>query len=266
MEDRLPLHYEDWLLLFREAKVRFSLYREMLEMQSAYACVYLRHDIDLLNVEYIQKCLSLEEKNEVKSTWFFLPPRDIRYEDKIGSLKNMIQMIDRAGHEIGYHVNAWEKPQTRMVSDDPLGQMEYDLNWYREVLGKPIRTAVAHGIPHHRDEVSNFSMYTALMQMNILQLDPFIIKDDGMASRIPHFGHRTLNPLLSKLPLFVYVSDSGGPIRKVWKDFQFLQMKGAVIVFNTHCANYDIGREFEYTTFPLNPGAIPSDCSIEVLM
>jgi len=57
---------------------------------------------------------------------------------------------------------------------------------------------------------------------------------------------RTRNPILSPQLDIIYTSDSGGPIRREWRDLDDVLNPWQNFVLNTHCANYDIGRNFTY--------------------
>jgi len=260
-----PQRYIEWLDLFSAKSCCFCLFRDMLRDTNDLR-IFLRHDIDVLDEKLISKCIDLETKEEVKSTWFFLPPKDIRYNGKINYLSKLIKEVDSAGLEVGYHINVWEKPGTKAITDRPIEQLSDDLKWFEDQLGKKIRSAVAHGIPHHSEHVSNLSMFDTLSNYGVNQYDPFIIRDGGEGRKSHHFKNRTVNPLLTKNELIIYISDSGGPIKKVWNDLDLLVQSGNIVVFNTHCGNYDIDRVLKYIPSVLKPGAMPVDCELRILI
>jgi hypothetical protein len=260
-----PTTYQSWIELFQSRNALFCLnLREA--ATGGRLRVFLRHDIDLLDSPLLEACLLLERSLSVRSTWFFLPPRDIRYGNRTEDLKTIVRLLHHAGHQIGYHVNVWEKPGTKNLGDEPLKQLDYDLKWFADVIGEPIGIAAAHGIPHLKDRVSNLSMFDALAARGVFQFDPFIVHDGGTGAPIPHFGHRSMNPLLPEASAIVYISDSGGPIRKVWNVVDDAFIPGALVVFNTHCGNYDVRRTLTYETRPLRDPSMLEQCDRRILI
>lgn len=260
-----PSSYRDWLAVFTEHGAELCLHREITRSSDRLR-VFLRHDIDLLDAELITRCADLEAEAGVHSTWFFLAAGDKRYKGRGRTAEQLIDRLLQDGHEIGYHVNAWEKPGTFEINEDPIMQLDEDLKWFADVCGQPVATAAAHGIPQHKDHVSNLSLFEPLLQRNVSLVDPFIIKGGTTGRRIPHFHHRSVNPLLADAPLIAYFGDSGGPVRKCWSQLPLMLCDGAIVVFNTHCGNYDIHRRLEYRESAPKAGAIPDDCDRSILV
>lgn len=241
-----PSSYEPWLRLLKQHGAAFCRYTDIISPSPNLRC-FLRHDIDFFDEGMMNECRDSENAENVRSTWFFLPPRDKRYCGvDTNSLRRYIRSLQAEGFFIGYHVNAWETPGTYELCTNPLQRIDEDIEWFSETLGEPLRVAVAHGIPHHKDFVSNFSMFDALQSRGVLMLDQFIIHDDGSGKMIPHFGSRSRNPLFPTGLQVSYASDSGGPIRRDWEDVREILSPGNNIVINTHCANYSVRRSFEY--------------------
>lgn len=241
-----PRSYREWLLLLKSRNVSTVPYRELI-INSDEVRSFLRHDIDLFDEKLINDCRRLEEELGFRSTWFFLPPKDKRYSSTSEhSLQSCIRDLRRDGHEIGYHVNAWEVPGTFCICEEPLKRLDEDIEWFSEALGEPLSIAVAHGIPHHKKSVSNFSMFDSLRARNVLMLDQFVIRDGGAGRRIPHFDARVRNPVFPTRLKVSYASDSGGPIRKDWNSLDDIFQPPNNIIINTHCGNYPIDRDFDY--------------------
>jgi hypothetical protein len=240
-----PKNYREWIKLLQSHGARFETY-EKLPLESPDFRVILRHDIDLFDMTLLDKCKNLELDMGVTSTWLFLPPGDKRYRGvKKSDLARYLVELQSEGFEIGYHINAWEVPGTYELTNAPLTRLDNDLAWFKEVLGVPVKVALAHGIPRHKQVVSNFSMFDALAARGIAMLDSFIIHDGGEGRRIPHFGYRAPNPRLSGLRI-IYTSDSGGPVRREWESLDRCFGPGQTFILGMHCGNYDVTRDLTY--------------------
>jgi hypothetical protein len=244
-----PKNYLQWIRLLKKYDAEFCEYSE-LTTKSDKLRVFLRHDIDLYDEKLMNQCRDLELGAGVRSTWFFLPPNDKRYVEsaKPEAICKYIQSLKADGFHVGYHVNAWENSGSYDLVSNPLDRLDYDIGWFNEVLEEPLAVAVAHGIPHHKEKVSNFSMFDDLAGRNILMLDQFIIHDKSTGKPIPHFSCRSRNPFLGTDISITYVSDSGGPVRIDWEDLGDEFISGNNIVINTHCANYTVLRKLRYTS------------------
>jgi hypothetical protein len=240
-----PKNYKEWIVYLKKVNAKFCRCEE-LPSRSDHFRVFLRHDIDLFDEELMDRCHQMETELGVRSTWFFLPIGDKRYGDKQDKIPRYIRDLADRGFEIGYHVNAWEKLGTYDLVDDPINRIDDDLAVLSDAAGAPIRVAAAHGIPRHKATVSNLSMFDALWERGVTMLDLEIIRDNGEGKAIPHFGFRSPNPLLERAGRIIYTSDSGGPIRIEWNSIDELSESGTSFVLNTHCANYDINRTFQY--------------------
>jgi len=241
-----PSSYEPWLRLLKQYNASFCGYLDLIKPSQSLRC-FLRHDIDLFDEGLMNECRDIEIAENVRSTWFFLPPRDKRYGGMdTSALRHYIRSLKAEGFFIGYHVNAWERPGTYDLCKDPLQRIEEDIEWFSETLCEPLRVAVAHGIPHHKELASNFSMFDALQSRGVLMLDQFIIHDGGSGKMLPHFGSRSPNPLFRTGLQLSYTSDSGGPFRRDWVDVREILINGNNVVINTHCANYSVRRKFNY--------------------
>lgn len=241
-----PTNYREWIELLKSRGALFEQYKN-LPLGSPDFRAILRHDIDLFDAKLLDKCRNLELELDVTSTWLFLPPGDRRYKgtDK-SELARYIVGLQSEGFEIGYHVNAWEIPGTYELTDNPLARLKDDLAWFEDVLGEPVKVALAHGIPRHNQVVSNFSMFDPLADRDVAMLDTFVIHDGGEGRRIPHFGYRTPNPKLAGLQI-TYTSDSGGPIRREWDSLEDCFRLGRTFILGVHCGNYDVTRRLTYS-------------------
>jgi hypothetical protein len=241
-----PTSYPEWIDLFKSRGAFFDRYENLPSPTEEFR-VLLRHDIDLFDVPLLERCRSLELELETPGTWLFLPPRDKRYGGTDPSaIARYIRRLKSDGFEIGYHINAWEAPGTYDLVEDPLARLDDDLSWFQDVLGEPVRVALAHGIPRHKDVASNFSMFDALASRGVAMLDVFIIQDGGLGRRIPHFGHRSSNPMFPAELRITYTSDSGGPLRREWDDLDSCLGPGRTFILGMHCGNYDIERLLGY--------------------
>lgn len=241
-----PRNYIGWLKFLKQCGAKFSKHERLPYLSNEFRS-FLRHDIDMFNIELMDQCKDVELSHGVTSAWFFLPPGDKRYAAaRPEKIRDYIRSLKEDGFEIGYHVNAWEKPGSYQLAKNPLANLDEDLDWFAETLGEPLKIAVAHGIPRHKEKVSNFSMFDALRDRGVSMLDPFVIRDGGSGKRLPHFGMRTRNPFYPVGLDVTYASDSGGPIRRDWYDLNDVLDGGHNFVLNTHCANYDIRRDFTY--------------------
>lgn len=241
-----PTTYREWIDLFKSMRADFERYENLATPSTAFRAV-LRHDIDVFDIRLMDACRNLELELDVPSTWLFLPPGDKRYGGvNPDIIAKYMRHLQSDGFEIGYHVNAWEQPGTYKLATAPLARLDEDLAWFEDVLGHPVKVALAHGIPRHKDYVSNFSMFDALAERGVAMLDIFVIHDGGSGKRIPHFGFRSANPLLAAIPGITYTSDSGGPVRREWKDLSNCLGHTRSFILGMHCANYDIRRSLEY--------------------
>jgi hypothetical protein len=242
---REPTSFREWIGLLKSRGAQFGMYENLPSQSNEFRAI-LRHDIDLFDVPLLDRCRSLELELGVTSTWLFLPPRDKRYGGiDPAEIARYVRDLHSEGFEIGYHVNAWEAPGTYELSDEPLVQLDEDLAWFGNVLGEPVKIALAHGIPRHKDVASNFSMFDALLARGVAMPDVFVIHDGGEGRCIPHFGHRSPNPMLSGLQL-TYTSDSGGPLRREWNNLDDCLGPGQTFILGMHCGNYDVERQLTY--------------------
>jgi hypothetical protein len=241
-----PTSYREWIKLFKSRGAVFDRYENLPSPTERFR-VLLRHDIDQFDVPLLERCRALELELETLSTWLFLPPRDKRYGGTDPSeIARYMRGLKSDGFEIGYHINAWEAPGTYDLVEDPLTRLDADLSWFQDVLCEPVKVALAHGIPRHKEIASNFSMFDALSSRGVAMLDVFVIHDGGAGRRVPHFGHRSLNPVLPHELCITYTSDSGGPLRREWDDLDSCLSPGRTFILGMHCGNYDIERQLKY--------------------
>lgn len=240
-----PASYREWIEVLKSRGVRFERYENLLPPSGEFRAI-LRHDIDLFDLPLMDRCRELETELGATSTWLFLPPDDKRYAGTDpAEIARYIRSLKADGFEIGYHVNAWEAPGSYELADDPLARLDDHLAWFCDVLGEPVKVALAHGIPRHKEIASNFSMFDALAKRGVAMPDIFVIRDGGGGARIPHFGFRSPNPMLSDLRL-TYTSDSGGPLRREWNDLDSCLGPGRIFILGIHCGNYDVERQLTY--------------------
>jgi hypothetical protein len=235
------INYQDLLEFFINSGFRFEKYSD-LKSHKKHKTIFLRHDVDLYDSNKLYYCLNLEEQFNLKSTWFFLPPKDYRYIGNLHKIESFIKILKKKGHYVGLHINGWEKNQSLEFNPDPKERIDDHINWMKTLIGDENFCATAHGITRHR-HVSNFSFYDYLLTKNIELLDPFIINSSNVEDQHPHFFNRVRNPLFDENLLIKYLSDTGKKWNLRCNKIDDLKNEN-LIVLNTHAGNYDLREKF----------------------
>jgi hypothetical protein len=238
---RDKFNYQDLLEFFMNSGFKDEKY-SFLKNHKSYKTIFLRHDVDYYDGNKLYYCLNLEDKLNLKSTWFFLPPKDYRYKDNLHNIETFIKILKKKGHYVGLHINGWEQNHSLEFNSKPKEKIDDHINWMKNLTGEKNFCATAHGITRYR-HISNLSFYDYLLSKNVELLDPFIINSNKVEDQHPHFFNRVRNPLFDENMLFKYLSDTGKKWNLRCNEIGDLKKENS-IVLNTHAGNYDLRAKF----------------------
>ena len=139
-------NYLKLLNSLKKRKYKFILAYNWKKYSKEKNYIILRHDIDF-DTSYALEMAKLENKNKIKSTYFFLM-RDDYYDLFSNKTYRDLKHIKKLGHEIGIHINPKSFKKFKNMSN----AIDLSIKYFERFYGFKIRS-----ISYHQPSVYNFT-------------------------------------------------------------------------------------------------------------